>query len=87
MLGISKDTVDDQRRFKEKLDLPFPLLSDPDLKVAASFGAVKDKNVYGKPARGVERSTFVIGADGRVKRVFPKVKPEGHAAEVMAVLT
>ena len=64
----------------------FPLLADEDHKVAEAYGVWKEKSMYGKKYMGVERTTFVIGADGRVKKVFEKVKVDGHAAEVLAVV-
>ena len=86
MLGVSRDNVDDQRKFKGKFKLPFTLLADPEMKVCNAFGVVKDKNMYGKMVKGIQRSTFIIGSDGVVRKVFPTVKPEGHAAEVLAAL-
>lgn len=86
MLGISPDSPKAQKSFKEKYDLPFTLLSDPDKKVAEAFDVVKEKNMYGKKMMGIERTTFLIDAQGRVAHVFPKVKPEGHAQEVLAEL-
>ena len=73
-------------RFKEKYDLPFTLLSDPDKKLAKEFEVLKEKNMYGKKVLGIERTTFLIGPDGKIKHVFPKVKAEGHAEEVLAAL-
>jgi len=86
VLGISPDSPKAQKGFKEKYDLPFTLLSDPDKKVAEAFDVIKEKNMYGKKVMGVERTTFLIDPEGRVAHVFPKVKAEGHAEEVLAVL-
>ena len=86
VLGISPDTPQAQKKFKEKYDLPFTLLSDPDKKVAKAFDVIKEKNMYGKKVMGIERTTFLIGPDGRLVHIFPKVKAEGHAEEVLAVL-
>lgn len=86
VLGISRDTVKAQKKFKDKYDLPYPLLADPDEVVCNQFGVMKDKNMYGKKVRGIERTTFVIGADGKLLKIFAKVKPEGHAEEVLAAL-
>lgn len=86
MLGISRDTPAAQKKFKEKHQLPFPLLSDPDAKVQQAWGVWKEKNLYGKKVMGTERTTVVVGPDGKVERVFPKVKVEGHVAEVLAAL-
>lgn len=86
MLGISPDSPKAQKSFKEKYDLPFTLLSDPDKKVAEAFDVVKEKNMYDKKMMGIERTTFLIDPQGRIAHVFPKVKPEGHAQEVLAEL-
>ena len=86
MLGISPDSPKAQKSFKEKYDLPFTLLSDPDKKVAKAFDVLKEKNMYGKKVLGIERTTFLIDPGGRIAHVFPKVKAEGHAEEVLAEL-
>jgi peroxiredoxin Q/BCP len=86
LLGVSKDTAADQKKFRDKFGLPFTLLADADLKLATAFGAVKEKVKEGRTVTGVQRSTFVIGPDGVVKKVFPSVTPEGHAAEVLGAL-
>jgi peroxiredoxin Q/BCP len=90
VLGISRDTVKDQKKFKDKYGLPYDLLADPDMVLIKRFGLVKNKTMYGKPVTGVERTTFVIGPDKgtgqRLLHVFPKVTPEGHAEEVFALL-
>lgn len=86
MIGISRDGPEAQRRFKEKNDLPFPLLSDADTKVMQAYGVWKEKNMYGKKTMGTERTTVVIGPDGKVERIFPKVKVEGHVGAVLAAL-
>ena len=86
VLGISPDSPKAQKSFKEKYDLPFTLLSDPDKKAADAFDVVKEKNMYGKKVMGIERTTFLIDPQGRVAHVFPKVKAEGHAEEVLAAL-
>ena len=86
MLGISPDTPQAQKKFKEKFDLPFTLLADPDKKVAKAFDVIKEKNMYGKKVMGIERTTFLIGKDGRVAKIFNKVKPAGHADQVLGVL-
>jgi peroxiredoxin Q/BCP len=85
-VGISPDTPAAQKKFKEKYDLPFTLLSDPDKKVAQAFEVLKEKNMYGKMVMGIERTTFLIDPQGRVAHIFPKVKADGHAEEVLAVL-
>ena len=86
VLGISRDTPKAQRKFREKYDLPYPLLADVDEVVCNQFGVLKEKNMYGKKVWGIERTTFVIGPEQRLLHVFPKVKPEGHAEEVLALL-
>lgn len=86
VLGISRDTVKGQKRFQQKYELPYPLLADPELLLINRFDLLRQKMMYGKPVTGVERTTVVIGPDQRVVHVFPKVKPEGHAEEVLRVL-
>ena len=86
VLGISRDTVAAQKKFREKYDLPYPLLADVDETVSNQFGVLKEKNMYGKTVMGIERTTFLIGPDQKLLKIFPKVKPEGHAEEVLAVL-
>jgi peroxiredoxin Q/BCP len=86
VLGISRDTPKAQKKFKEKYDLPYTLLADVDEKVCNQFGVMKDKNMYGKKVRGIERTTFLIGPDRKLTRIFAKVKPEGHADEVLAAV-
>ena len=84
VLGISADTPEAQKKFKEKYDLPYTLLADADKKVADAFGVLKDKSMYGKKFKGIERTTFLINPEGRIAKIFPKVRPEGHAEEVLA---
>lgn len=86
VLGISRDTVKAQAKFKAKYDLPYTLLADVDEKVCKQFDVLKDKNMYGKKVKGIERTTFLIGPDQTLLKVFPKVKPEGHAEEVLETL-
>ncbi len=86
VLGISRDTPKAQRKFREKFDLPYPLLADVDEKVCNQFGVLKEKNMYGKKVWGIERTTFVIGPDQTLIQIFPKVAPEGHAEAVLAAL-
>lgn len=83
MAGISPDPVEKLRAFKEKYDLPFVLLSDTDHRVAEAYGVWGEKTFAGRRYMGVDRSTFVIGPDGKLVRVWPKVKPDGHAREVL----
>jgi thioredoxin-dependent peroxiredoxin len=86
LLGISPDTPKAQKKFQEKYDLPFSLLADSEKKVANAFGVMKEKNMYGKKVMGVARTTFVIGPDGKIEHIFEKVKPDGHAEEVLEYL-
>jgi peroxiredoxin Q/BCP len=84
ILGISTDTLESHRRFKDKMKFPFELGSDEDHSVASLFGAWKLKNMYGRKMMGIERSTFLIDAKGAVRREWRKVRVKGHAAEVLA---
>jgi thioredoxin-dependent peroxiredoxin len=86
LLGISPDAPKAQKKFQDKFKLPFSLLADADKKVAEAFGVVQEKNMYGKKVMGIARTTFIIGPDGKIQHIFPKVKPEGHAEEVLAYL-
>jgi peroxiredoxin Q/BCP len=86
ILGISPDTPKAQKKFEEKFDLPFTLLGDADKRVANAYGVVREKNMYGKKVMGVARVTFIIGPDGKIVHIFDKVKPEGHAEEVLNTL-
>lgn len=86
VLGISADSVKSHTRFKEKFNLPFHLLSDPEKEVIKGFGAWGMKKNYGNVFQGLIRSTFIIDGNGTVIKVFPKVKPAEHAAEILAIL-
>jgi thioredoxin-dependent peroxiredoxin len=86
VLGISRDTPKAQKKFREKYDLPYTLLADVDEVVCKQFGVLKEKNMYGKKVMGIERTTFLIGPDQKLLKIFPKVTPEGHAEEVLAVV-
>ena len=86
IVGISPDTVKAQAKFKTKFGLPFVLLADADRKVAEAYGVLKEKNMYGKKSIGVARTTFVIGPDGKIERIYDKVKPEGHADQILEAL-
>ncbi len=83
MIGISKDSVSAQAKFKAKYELPFTLLSDPDGNVCNAFGVLVDKSMYGKIFKAIERTTFVIDEDGKIAKVYPKVKVDGHAHAVL----
>ena len=84
--GVSRDSIKSHEGFKEKMAFPFPLLSDADEKLCTQFDVIKMKNMYGKKVRGIERSTFLVGADGKLVREWRKVKVDGHAAEVLAAV-
>ena len=86
IIGVSPDAPDAQAKFKAKYELTFPLLADEDHRVAEAFDVWKEKSMYGKTYMGVERTTFIIGPDGTIAKIFNKVKPEGHAEEVAAAL-
>jgi thioredoxin-dependent peroxiredoxin len=86
ILGISPDTPKAQKKFEEKYTLPFTLLADADKTACNAFGVIQEKNMYGKKVMGVARTTFIIGPDGKVKHIFHKVKPQGHAEEVLDYL-
>ncbi len=86
VLGVSKDTAAGKAKFKAKYDLNFPLLADEDNSALETLGLWKDKNMYGKKVRGIERTTFLIDEEGRVSRVWRKVKVPGHVEEVIAAL-
>ena len=86
ILGISRDTPKAQKKFRDKFNLPYTLLADADQEIVKRFDLVKPKTMYGKLVSGVERTTYVIGPDQRLIHIFSKVKPEGHAEEVLALL-
>ncbi len=86
VLGISPDTPAAQTKFKKKFSLPFTLLCDTEHAVAEAYGVWKEKSMYGRKYMGIERTTFVIGGAGKIRKIFAKVKPAGHAAEVLAAL-
>jgi len=86
LLGISPDTPKAQKKFQDKFKLPFSLLADADKKIADTYGVLQEKNMYGKKVMGIVRTTFIIGPDGKIQHIFPKVKPEGHAEQVLSYL-
>jgi thioredoxin-dependent peroxiredoxin len=86
VLGVSPDDQTSHVKFKQKYSLPFTLLADPGHEVAEKYGVWKERNMYGKKSMGIERSTFVIDADGHVAKVMRRVKPDTHAADVLAAL-
>jgi peroxiredoxin Q/BCP len=85
-LGISADSSSAQKKFEEKYDLPYTLLADTDKKVCDAYGVIKEKNMYGRKVKGIARTTFVIGPDGKIAHIFNNVKAEGHAEEVLEYL-
>ena len=86
ILGISPDSVASHQKFKAKYELPFTLLADPDHEVADKYGVWRKKSMYGRSYMGIARTTFVIDKDGKVAKIFEKVKPKGHAEEVEQAL-
>jgi peroxiredoxin Q/BCP len=86
VLGISRDTVKAQKKFKDKYELPYDLLADDEMILIKRFDLLREKTMYGKPVTGVARTTYVIDAEGKLVHVFENVKPEGHAEEVLALL-
>ena len=86
VLGVSPDDEASHAEFKQKYPLPFTLLADPGHEIAEQYGVWKERNMYGKKSMGIERSTFVIDADGNVAKVMRRVKPDTHAADVLATL-
>ena len=86
VVGISKDSVSSHEKFAEKYDLPFILLSDPELQAIQAYGVWQEKKLYGKTSMGVVRTTFLIDEEGKVRKVMPKVKPDTNAADVLALL-
>ena len=86
VIGISRDSVASHLKFAEKYDLPFVLLSDPDLQAIEAYGVWREKKLYGKVSMGVVRATYIIDARGIVEKVMPKVKPDTNAEEILAWL-
>jgi thioredoxin-dependent peroxiredoxin len=83
VIGISPDKPAAQAKFKEKYELPFPLLADEEKAVAEAYGVWREKNMYGKKSMGIVRSTFIIGPDGKIEKIYGNVKAKGHAAKVL----
>jgi peroxiredoxin Q/BCP len=82
VLGVSPDSVKSHKKFKEKFDLPYPLVADEDKTIVNAYGVWGEKSMYGRKYMGVNRTTFIIDRDGKIARIFEKVKPENHAVEV-----
>ncbi len=85
-MGISADDVARQAKFRDKYNLNMPLLADPEKKVLTAYQVFKEKSMYGKSVLGIERTTFIIGKDGMIKKIFPKVKVDGHTEQVLRAL-
>ena|ERR1700674_1007394 len=86
VVGVSPDKLAAQAKFKKKYDLPFTLLADEEKAAAEAYGVWKEKNMYGKKVMGIARTTFVIGPDGRIEKIYGNVKAKGHASQVLAEL-
>lgn len=86
ILGVSPDSVSSHKKFAEKYDLPFNLLADEDKKIVQLYDVWKEKSMYGKKYMGVERTTYIIDEEGKIKKIFNKVKVDGHNVEVMEAL-
>lgn len=86
VIGISKDSVSSHEKFAEKYNLPFILLSDPELQAIQAYGVWQEKKLYGKTSMGVVRTTFLIDEQGKIMKVMPKVKPDTNAAEVLEIM-
>ncbi|MDZ4850178.1 MAG: thioredoxin-dependent thiol peroxidase [Pirellulaceae bacterium] len=86
VLGVSPDTVESHIKFRDKFELNFPLLADPDHAVAEAYGAWREKNMYGKKSMGIQRSTYLIDASGKVAKVWKKVNVEGHDESVLEAI-
>ncbi len=86
ILGISPDNEKSHSKFKQKYDLPFTILADSDHVVSDLYGVWVEKNMYGRKYFGIKRTTFLIGADGKILKIFENVKPKGHSSEVLSAL-
>jgi thioredoxin-dependent peroxiredoxin len=86
VLGVSADSVESHRKFKNKLDLNFALLADPEKKTLERYGVWKEKSMYGRKYMGIERTTFIIDGQGKISHIFPKVKVGDHYDEVLEAL-
>ncbi len=86
VLGVSRDSLKSHESFAAKQELNFPLLSDPDRKIVEAYGVWKEKSMYGKTSMGVERSTFLIDGEGKIRKIWRKIKVDGHDEEVLAAI-
>ena len=87
ILGVSKDSVAKHDKFKAKYDLPFQLISDENGEICEAYGAWQEKSMYGRKYMGIQRSTFLIGKDGKIKAIWPKVKVKNHIQEIREKLS
>ncbi len=86
VIGISKDSVASHQKFAQKYELPFILLSDPELQAIEAYGVWQEKKLYGKVSMGVVRTSFILNEQGNIEKIMPKVKPDTNAAEILAYL-
>ncbi len=86
IVGVSRDSAESHRKFKTKFSIPFALLADTESKLCDAFGVIVEKNMYGKKSKGIQRATFLIDGKGKIVKVWPKVKVDGHVEEVLASL-
>ena len=86
IIGISADSVDSHKKFADKYKLPFNLLADEKKEIVEKYGVWKEKNMYGRKYMGIERTTFIIDANGKISKIFPKVKVDDHNKEIMDAL-
>jgi len=87
IIGVSADSENSHQKFANKYDLPFMLLSDPEKDAIQKYDVWKEKNMYGKKSMGIERTTFIINEEGKISKIFPKVKVDGHIDEIYSFLT
>ena len=86
IICVSIDSVESHRKFADKFDLPFPLVSDAKKELVKKYGVWKEKSMYGRKYMGIERTTFVIDEKGKISHIFPKVKVDGHSNEILALI-
>ena len=86
MVGMSGDTVEELQKFRDKYELNFPMLGDTGHETLGAYGVWQEKNLYGRKVMGIARTSYIIGKDGRVQKVFPKVQVDGHAKQVLEAL-
>ena len=87
VIGVSTDDEKSHRKFADKFSLPFPLLADPDKKIVSDYGVWGEKSMYGRKYMGTNRVTYIIDEKGKIAAVWPKVKPDGHAEEILAAIS